>query len=159
MVLYLLRQEGGTATVNGLAERIAALENDVDVDELTSQQQKRVYVSLYQTHLPKLDQTGIIDYDAEAGEVALTDRAGEVDSYLTRDSESLYPWEYHYGLLAVLSALVVGLWALSVPGLAAIPLVWIAAASVFAFAISGVVHYLYSRQHQQELPPELEQHE
>jgi len=158
MALYLLRQNGGDSTVNELAELIAALENDVDVDELTSQQQKRVYVSLYQTHLPKLEQTGIIEYDAEAGEVRLTDRASEVDSYLTRRTESSYPWEYHYGTLAILSATVMALWVLSVPLVSAVPFVWIAAASVFAFAVSGVVHYLHARRLSGNAPAELEQH-
>lgn len=159
MVLYILRQEGDTATVNELAERIASLENDIPVKQLTSQQQKRVYVSLYQTHLPKLDATGIIDYDADEGEVALTSRANEMNAYLTQTSTSTYPWKLHYAGLVVLSAVVLGLWLLGLPGLTAVPLVWLAMASAVAFAISGGIHYWQYRQHSEEIPIELEQSE
>ena len=159
MVLYLLRQRGDEVTVNELAEEIAALENDVPVEELTSQQQKRVYVSLYQTHLPKLDQTGIIDYDADEGIVTLTSRANEMDTYLTQSSVSTYPWKLHYAAIAALSGLLMVLWFLSVPVVSALSFVWIATATLVAFAISGGIHYWQHRQTQQEIPVELEQHQ
>ena len=157
MVLYLLRQRGDEVTVNELAEEIAALENDVPVEELTSQQQKRVYVSLYQTHLPKLDQTGIIDYDADEGIVTLTSRANEMDTYLTQSSVSTYPWKLHYAEIAALSGLLMVLWFLSVPVVSALSFVWIATATLVAFTISGAIHYWQHRQTQQEIPVELEQ--
>lgn len=155
MVLFLLRDRGGSATVNDLAEEIAALENDVDVEELTSQQQKRVYVSLYQTHLPKLEQTGIIDYDVDEGEVHLTDKVSEVDSYLTRTTEQSYPWAIHYGVLSAVSGLLVVLWGLGVPGITAIPFVWLGVGIVVAFAASALVHYWRYQQLEDEIPAEL----
>ena len=88
LVLYYLREHGGMATMNELSENIAALENDVPVADLTSQQRKRVYVSLYQTHLTKLEETGMIEYDRDEGEVRLTDRADEVDRKSTRLNSS-----------------------------------------------------------------------
>lgn len=159
MVLYLLRQRGNEATVNELAEEIAALENDVPVEELTSQQQKRVYVSLYQTHLPKLDQTGIIDYDADEGTVTLTSKANEMDTYLTQSPVSTYPWKLHYAAITALSGLLMVLWLLSVPVVSALSFVWIATAALVAFVISGGIHYWQYRQTQQEIPVELEQHQ
>lgn len=53
-----------TATVGELTERIAAAENDKDPANLDSQQRKRVYISLYQNHLPDLDDTGIVNYQS-----------------------------------------------------------------------------------------------
>lgn len=159
MVLYLLRQRGDEVTVNELAEEIAALENDVPVEELTSQQQKRVYVSLYQTHLPKLDQTGIIDYDADEGTVTLTSKANEMDTYLTQSPVSTYPWKLHYAAITALSGLLMVLWLLSVPVVSALSFVWIATAALVAFVISGGIHYWQYRQTQQEIPVELEQHQ
>jgi hypothetical protein len=157
MVLYLLRQDGDTATVNELAEQIASLENDVPVDELTSQQQKRVYVSLYQTHLPKLDQTGIIDYEVDEGVVSHTGKANEVDSYLTQSSASTYPWKLHYSVLAVLSVIISVLWLLSVPGLAFVPILLLATTTVVAFTISGAIQYWQQRKMEQKIPVELRQ--
>lgn len=159
MVLYYLRQLGGSATVKQLAGEIAALENDTSVDDLTRQQRKRVYVSLYQTHLPKLEETGIIEYDDDEGEVRLTDRAVEIDTYLTPTAESSHPWQLHYLVLAVGGGLLLGLSALGVPGIAAIPTLGLGIALMGGFAISAVVQYWRYRQRQRELPEELLEHE
>lgn len=159
MVLYYLRQYGGSATVQELAEEIAALENDVDVSDLERQQRKRVYVSLYQTHLPKLEETGIIRYDDDRGEVHLTDRAMEIDTYLTPASESEYPWQLHYLALAIAGGLLFAMSSVGVPVLAAIPTLGLGIVIMAAFAISAAVQYWRSRQRQRELPAELMKHE
>lgn len=159
MVLYYLRQYDGSATVQELAEQIAALENDVPVSDLTRQQRKRVYVSLYQTHLPKLEQTGIIEYDDDGEEVFLTDRAGEIDSYLTPATESEYPWQLHYLALAVVGGSLFVLSFVGVPVIAAIPSLGLGLALMIAFALSAVVQYWQHKQRQQELPAELLENE
>lgn len=43
-----------------LGHHVAAREYDCAVDEVTSQQRKRVYVSLYQTHLSRLVDAGLV---------------------------------------------------------------------------------------------------
>lgn len=159
MVLYYLRQYGGSASVQELADEIAAMENDVAVDELTRQQHKRVYVSLYQTHLPKLEECGITEYDDEREEVRLTDRAGEIDVYLTTTEERTYPWEVHYLGLAVLGGLLFGLSAVDVVGFAAIPSVVLGLVLMGAFAASSIVQYWHHRRRERSLPPELIAHE
>lgn len=62
--------------------RAAAWEEDVPSEELSSQQRKRVYVSLYQTHVPSLEAIGVVEYDADEGIVELADRAEAVDEHL-----------------------------------------------------------------------------
>lgn len=155
MVLFYLRQHDGPATVNELARQIAAMENDVEVDDLTSQQQKRVYVSLYQTHLPKLESMGIIDYDQDEGQVRLTSRATEIDTYLSPPPETTYPWQLHYLVLAGASVGLLALSVLGVPGFAAIPPVWIGLAVTVAFAVSAIAQFVRRRQRRREIPPEL----
>lgn len=155
MVLYYLRQNGGRGTVQEVAEQIAALENDVPIDKLSAQQRKRVYVSLYQTHVPKLDQTGIIDYDDSQGELRLTDRAMEFDSYLTRPSESTYPWQKHYFVLALLGAVVFTLLAMNLPGFAVIPPSIVGFGLVFVFGLSAVIHYWTHTRQKKHIPNEL----
>lgn len=50
--------------LGALSNAIAYTENDVpNPGSVTGQQRKRVYVSLYQTHLPKLDEAGMIEFD------------------------------------------------------------------------------------------------
>jgi len=77
-----LRENGGAATLSDIAEHVAALENGVAKQALTSSQRKRVYVGLYQCHLPKLDDTQIVEFDKHRGTVELTATADQLDPYL-----------------------------------------------------------------------------
>lgn len=158
LVLYCLRQHGGPATVRGLTREIAAIENDVSVDELTRQQRKRVYVSLYQTHLPKLEDSGIIQYD-DGEEVRLTDRAREIDKYLTAPSTSDLTWQKYYLALAVAGGLVFSLSVLGTPVFSAIPPLSLGIYLMVGFGLLAGVHYWRTRQQQKQLPVELLTHE
>ncbi|MDQ2052488.1 hypothetical protein RBH26_18655 [Natronolimnohabitans sp. A-GB9] len=91
--------EGGDepVTVRTLAERIAARENDTTVENLTSDQRQRVYISLYQTHLPKLDTAGVVDYDKNRGTVESTPLAAQFDPFLSElEPSSMDPWLGRY---------------------------------------------------------------
>jgi hypothetical protein len=70
---YLRDSTDGTATLDELAEHIAAKENDVEIEQLTSSQRKRVYIGLYQCHLPKMDELGVIEYNQSRGRIDLQD--------------------------------------------------------------------------------------
>jgi hypothetical protein len=52
-------------SLTDLATRIAAWENEISTDEVTEPQRKRVYVSLYHTHVPKLVDKDVIEFDDE----------------------------------------------------------------------------------------------
>ena len=80
--LRYLRSHDGVVDMRGMAEYIAALENGVEIRELTSAQRKRVYVGLYQCHLPKLDEAGVIEYDKDRGTVAWSPLADQLAPYL-----------------------------------------------------------------------------
>jgi DNA-binding transcriptional ArsR family regulator len=159
MLLYYLRRHGGSATVKELAEQIAALENEVDVEDLQRQQRKRVYVSLYQTHVPKLEEAGIVEYDDASGEVRLTNRADEFDDYLTPTAEPRYPWRIHYLVLAAVGGWLFVLSLAGIPVVSAIPTAVIGVALVVAFAASAAVQYWRYKQRQQEIPRELLNHD
>ena len=121
-------------TLSDLAEHIAAIENDTTVQALNSQQRKRVYVGLYQSHLPKLDDLGVVAFNQSRGHVELGPRAAQLDRYLTIDDEAPddRPWNHHYlGFLAI-SALALTLGAAT--GLVGAA----AAAGVFAAIALGV---------------------
>ena len=81
-VLYHLREADGTVEMREVAEHIAAWENDTTVEELYSDQRQRVYIALYQSHLPKLDELGIVEYDQARGTVEPTDRLDSVIDHL-----------------------------------------------------------------------------
>lgn len=81
-VLRYLREHDGYAELSDVAEHIAAAENDTTVQQLTSQERKRVHVALYQYHLPKMDLHRVIEYDKDRGTIELLDSVSEMESYL-----------------------------------------------------------------------------
>lgn len=155
MVLYYLRRYGGSVGVQELVGEIAALQNGVAVADLTKQQRKRVYVSLYQTHLPKLEDAGVIEYDADEGEVRLTDRAGDIDTYLTPTAESNGQWQMPYLGLSVFGGLLFLLSFVGVPVVALIPTAGIGLALMLGFALLTVLQYWRHRKRQEAIPTEL----
>ena len=159
MVLYYLRQHGDSAGVKELAEEIAAMENDVPVDELTSQQQKRVYVSLYQTHLPKMAETNVIDYDKDEGIVSLTEQTSDIDDYLTTGGQPTYPWRIHYAILTAVGGAVLILSLVNAPIFEAFSPLWTAVGLLVLYAASGLLQYWYRQQQGSEVPIELSQYE
>lgn len=150
-VLYYLRQQSEPVQVTTLAENVAAWENETDIESLEEQERKRVYVSLYQTHIPKLADTGLVEYDKDAGTVALADEASSMDEYLSQPENDV-PWQ----LIYLAEALVGGVALVLTTFVGALnpfqPLVSLAILVVFAgTAIAQIV----SRRRQRTVPPEL----
>ncbi len=81
VIAYLLNEDG-PVKMRDIAEIIAADEHDTTVGELTSVQRQRVYIPLYQTHLPKLDTKRIIEYDKARGIVRPAERLETFRPYL-----------------------------------------------------------------------------
>ena len=155
MVLSYLRTHDPPVTVDELSERIAAAEHDVEPGSVTQRQRKRAYVSVYQTHLPKLAQMGFVDYDEEAGLVGLTDRADAIDAYLTRATDESYPWTTHYRTLAIGGGTLYWLTSLDAPLFDAVPASAVALVLGAALGVSALVHRRRRRRRRRELPIEL----
>ncbi|WP_192918569.1 DUF7344 domain-containing protein [Salinigranum salinum] len=81
-VLRRLRDVEDRVAMGDLAEQVAAWEHDTTVEALTSSERQRVYIALYQRHLPKLDDMDVIDYNQSRGVVEPRPRAASVTSYL-----------------------------------------------------------------------------
>jgi hypothetical protein len=75
--------------MSDIAEHIAALEHDTTIQALRSQQRQRVYIALYQSHLPKMDDAGVLKYNQSRGYVETTDRAERFDVYLESEPSLL----------------------------------------------------------------------
>lgn len=108
VIAFLKTQDDNTASLSRLAEHIAALENEIEETQVTSTQRKRVYISLYQTHLPKLDDYGVIEFHRERGSVELKETE-QFDAYF----DAAEPKTQHqfdlYIALAVAVVVVIGL--------------------------------------------------
>lgn len=72
MILELAHEHDSTSLTE-FATEIAAHENQTPTEAVTGEEYKRVYVSLYQTHLPKLHDGGYIEYDQQSGDVTPRD--------------------------------------------------------------------------------------
>jgi hypothetical protein len=81
-VLRHFDENEGPVALGDLAEHVAARENDKPVRELSSGERKRVYVGLYQCHLPKMDDAGIVDFNRNRGRIELGPNADLLDEYL-----------------------------------------------------------------------------
>jgi hypothetical protein len=134
-VLYTLKTEG-PMELTELAERVAAWENDVDLEDLEKQQRKRVYVSLYQTHVPKLEEAGLVEYDDETSIVSLGSQVGEIDRFLGGEQQS-YPWQYLYLTIAVTGLVLVTLSSVGVPFFDALSPTSIAVALIVLVAVTA----------------------
>lgn len=86
LVLRYLRGTEGPVRMRDVAEQVAAWEHDTTVEELTSTERQRVYIPLYQSHLSKLDEVGVIDYQQNRGIVERKPLADQFERYLELDS-------------------------------------------------------------------------
>lgn len=101
---YLITHDDST-TIGTLAEHIAVLENDTTQTALTSRERKRVYIGLYQSHLPKMDDAGAIEFDKARGTVTSGPNAAQFEPYLVEPQES-DSWSRYYLLLAGIGGLL-----------------------------------------------------
>lgn len=92
LVLKYMQERDGPADMRDVTERIAAVENDTTVAQLRSQERQRVYIALYQSHLPKMDRDGVVDYDQDRGTVERTARTDAFEPYLVNEP-TLFPDE------------------------------------------------------------------
>lgn len=157
--LHYMKQSDGNVKLGELSEQIAAWENDVDKDNVTYDQRKRVYTSLQQVHLPRMDNMGVIEFDDRQGVATLSDSAEELDIYLEAVEGRDVPWSAFYLLLVVVNAGFVSAGVLGVPGLAGVPnFGWVVFVLTTFFVVS--LGHLYvtrteMRLGEQETPPEI----
>ena len=99
--LYYLKQRRCPVELGELAEQVAAWENDTTVERITSEQRKSVYSALYQTHLPKLEDAGIVEYDRGRGLVSFSKQGKDLDLRLASDPQTTVAWnQWYLGLSA-----------------------------------------------------------
>ena len=105
-VLYACNQADGETTLSDVAEQVAAWEYDKPINELTSAERKRVYTSIQQHHLSKLEDAGLITIDGDR--LASTAKAENLDVYLEVVPEETVPWSVYYLGLSVVGSVVLG---------------------------------------------------
>lgn len=103
LVLKYLRQHNGEqVNFRDLVDQIAAWENDTTQGKLNTDDRKCVYTALRQTHLPKLDQFDVIEYDRQRGLIEPKEIIENTYKYMDHIPEREIFWSRSYLFLAVL---------------------------------------------------------
>ena len=144
--LYYLKSEDEPAELGDLAEQIAAWENDTTVEAITAEQRKSVYSALYQTHLPKLEEAGVLNYDRNSNVITFTDDAENLDLYLASDSRTSVQWERLYLGLGGAAVAASALCALEVGPFADVSGLLLATIIAVAVMVLALVHTYDCRQ-------------
>jgi len=148
-ILHYLKQhdDGTEANLREVVDQVAAWENSTSIENLNSTSRKRVYTAIKQSHLPKLKDKGVIEFDRQRGTMSLTDAAREVELYLEYVPEEDLSWGEYYFSLSVACVAVVGASYLGIPLFDRLSGVVLVAIIVVLFTISSIVHLYYSYTH------------
>ena len=136
-VLRYLDGTDGPIEMRDVAEQVAAWEHDTTVEALASDERQRVYIPLYQCHLPKLDEEEVVEYDQSRGVVERGALADDLNEYLappveTGDQDASARGRYFLGASGVSATLLVG----TAAGVAPFAMLSTTTASVAVVAIS-----------------------
>lgn len=133
-VLRYLIDENDQADFRDLVDFVTASENDCSEDTINPEQKNRVRTALYQHHLEKLEDQGLVRYDKRDGQVTLTCPAETIQAYLDRNESKHQYWNGRvFGLLLVF----LGLSSVLVPALREVVLVLIIGLGVFQLLMTS----------------------
>ena len=157
--LHYIKHNGDRATLGELSDQIAAWENEIDLEEVGYDERKRVYTSLQQVHLPRMDEAGVVEFDDREGAVEIGPAAADLDVYLEIVEGQDVPWSGFYLGLSGLDLLVVAAYAVGVPVVSAVPGIGLAVFVVTTFLVASLAHLYVTRTEmrlgEREQPPEL----
>lgn len=157
--LHYLKRNEEPVELGDMATAIAAWENEKPIQAVTSEERKRVYTTLQQTHLPKMHESGVVNFDSSRGTIRTTDNAAKLDIYLEIVPGYEFAWrEYYLALGAISTALVAAVWAQTYPFTIFPMEIWAAGITV-VMTVSALLHYVRERSMRLgagEVPPELE---
>ncbi|MEF8822049.1 MAG: hypothetical protein V5A52_07210 [Halovenus sp.] len=92
-------------SLRALAEEIAAIETGESPPPRKARDS--VYNSLHQTHLPKLDEMDVVEYDKDRKTITLRRRAKQVNRYMRVVTDYGFSWAQLYRTLGVVSLITI----------------------------------------------------
>jgi hypothetical protein len=142
MVIEQLGQTDEPVTARDLSETIAVRESGENPPPRNVRQS--VYISLQQTHLPKLEELGIVEYDENTKEVRPAENAAEVGVYMEVVPKYGLSYSEFCAGLGLLGVLLVVAAEMGVPVVSAMSATaW--AVVVFAVLVASAVYQTYSQ--------------
>lgn len=157
--VHALKSDDARLDIGTLAERVAAWECNVAPDEVNNKQRKRAYTALLQSHLPKMEEAGVVEFDKGRGVVEADENLDDVELYLDVVHGAEIPWSQYYLLLSALAGvLLASQWTATAP-FAALSSATLATLVTGAFLVSACVHWTRARRNRLGVgsdPPELD---
>ena len=143
MVLRELKSNAGSTTLRDLAEALA--EEESGESPPPRNVRNSVYNSLHQTHLPKLDEAGVVTYDTDRKTVSLESQARDVNLYMEVVTRYGITWATYYRRLMTLALLTLLGAETGVPVLGDIPSLLILGVFLTAVLASGAYQFWSDR--------------
>jgi len=138
--VHVLKDEDEPTEIGPLAEQVAAWENEIEVPDVSHAQRKRVYTALQQSHLPKMEEAGVVEFDKDRGVIEPTPTLEDVEIYMDVVRGNDLAWsEYYLGLSAIggllLAVNVLGVWPIG-----PLPDLSVSVFLLVVFLVSALVH-------------------
>ncbi|TKX56136.1 hypothetical protein EXE42_00835 [Halorubrum sp. SP3] len=134
LALEYLKQRLRPVEVRELSDHIA--EREVGESPPPRDCRQSVYNTLSQTHLPKLEELGFVDFDRDEKVVTLRETAREVDVYMNVVTPLGITWDTYYRSLGVLGLITVVAADTDIAFFAEVESLLFATVFLFAFVIS-----------------------
>ena len=139
--IHYLKREQTEAPVDELVDAV------VDWERGDRPSRASVYSSMVQTHLPRMAEAGVVEYDREANVVRPTERLQEVQLYLEYSPRYDIPWaEFYLALAAVSAALLSVVW-LGIYPFERLGGMTVAAVVVACLLVAAMVHVYQTHRH------------
>jgi hypothetical protein len=82
-VIECLDRYGSPMSLPDLADECVVMEHRKAFDDIPGETVKRMYMSLYHTHIPRLVESRVVEYDQESDSVALGPNAARLEPHVT----------------------------------------------------------------------------
>jgi len=151
-ILSMVRKRDKPVPLSTLSAGVGAHEAGINREEVQAAERKRVYVSLYQSHIPKLETAGFVKYDPDARTVEGTRLARKVDDYLGV-VEPAVRWQRLTGGMSAVSVTLLAGTALDIPALSPSLLLSVVIPALLSVTVA---QYLDQRRRRRARPPELQ---
>lgn len=143
-IIQYIQHESDTVKLGDLVDHVAAWENNKPIDDLTPAELKRVRTAVQQSHLPKMEEMKLVEYDPDSGVIEPSESFTDLNVYLQVVGGTM-PYSLVYLVLSVVSAaLVGGLW-VELPILTSFPTVGWGALIVVLFGCTSLFHLYDTR--------------
>ena len=159
-VLHALKRMEEPVELTELSTYVAAWEMEMEPEEIDSEDRRSVHVTLRRTHLPKLDEKNVIQFNESENTIRSADLLDDIEVHIEVLQGEEISWSLYYiGLAGVCGLLLIAV-ITEAPIFGAFEPLHVGWLTAIVFGVSAVIHR-YVEQHSRlgvtEQPPEVHQ--